>query len=164
MPVNELLLAEFDQEMSNTRKTLERVPAEKWDWKPHPKSGSLGWMASHVATLPNFTVGVIQTSDFEIDGHPSPKVKDASELLKVFAEQRQKARDAIANLTDEQLHQTWTLKYKGQVLMSLPRYNALRIMCFNHLVHHRGQLTMYLRALDVPVPPLYGPSADERGF
>ena len=115
MPINELLLTEFEQEMSNTRKTLERVPAERWDWKSHQKSGTLGWMASHVATLPNFTVGVIETSDFEIDGHPSPKVKDASELLKVFADQRQKARDAIASLTDEELHQTWPLYFNVQV-------------------------------------------------
>jgi uncharacterized damage-inducible protein DinB len=164
MPINELFLTEYDQEMANTRKALERVPAEKWDWKPHPKSGTLGWMASHIATLPHFAITTIKTSEFEIEGSTRPKVDSASDLLKVFDDQRQKGRDAIASITDEQLREIWTLKWKGKVLFALPKYNVLRVMCFNHIIHHRAQLTMYLRALDVPVPSLYGPSADEQNF
>ncbi len=163
MPISELLLTEFDQEMANTRKTLERVPGEKWDWKPHPKSGTLGWMASHIATLPNFTVATIQTAEFEIEGSPRDKVDNVSGLLPMFDAQSKKARAAIAGITDEQLREIWTLKWKGNVIFALPKYNVLRIMCFNHMIHHRAQLTTYLRALDVPVPALYGPSADEQG-
>lgn len=164
MPINELLLAEFDQETANTRKTLERVPPDKWDWKPHAKSGSLGWMAAHIATLPHFTTTTINTKELEIEGSERRKVNNVSELLPAFDEESKKAREALARVTDEQLKEIWTLKWKGQVILSMPRYDVLRGMCFNHVVHHRGQLTMYLRALDVAVPALYGPSADEQGF
>lgn len=164
MSISELLVNEYDQEMSNTRKALERVPAEKWDWKPHPKSGTLGWMASHIATLPQFLITTVNTSEFEIEGSPRLKVDHPSELLKVFDEQRQKGRGAIAGVTDEQLKETWTLKWKGNTLFAMPKYNVIRVMCFNHIIHHRAQLTMYLRQLDIPVPALYGPSADEQNF
>ncbi|HXM93501.1 MAG TPA: DinB family protein [Candidatus Dormibacteraeota bacterium] len=162
MAINQLLLGEFDHEMSNTRKTLERVPADKWDWKPHAKSGTLGWLAGHIATLPAFTVTTIQLTELEIAGSKTPKVANASELLPAFAKCRQEARDALAGVTDEQLRVTWTLKWNGKVLFSMPRYDVLRMSCFNHIIHHRAQLTTYLRALDVPVPALYGPSADEQ--
>src|SRR5450631_3095670 len=105
MPISELLVTEYDQEMANTRKALERVPAEKWDWKPHPKSGTLGWMASHIATLPHFAVTTIKTSDFEIEGGERPKVDGHSRLLPVFDEQLKKGHDAIAGVTDEQLRE-----------------------------------------------------------
>jgi len=164
MPISELLVTEWDQEGANTRKALERVPAEKWDWKPHPKSGTLGWMASHIATLPHFAITTIKTSEFEIEGGERPKVDGHSQLLPVFDEQLRKGHEAIASVTDEQLRQTWTLKWKGQVLFAMPKYNVVRGMCFNHIIHHRAQLTMYLRTLDIPVPALYGPSADEQNF
>lgn len=164
MPINELLIREFDHEMSNTRKTLERVPADKWDWKPHEKSGSLGWIAGHVAVLPGFTTVVIKMPELEIVGVNIPRVEKRADLLDTFEKLRQEARDALTGVTDEQLHQIWTLKEKGKVIFSMPRYDALRIMCFNHILHHRAQLTMYLRQLNVPVPALYGPSADEKGF
>jgi uncharacterized damage-inducible protein DinB len=164
MPISELLVTEWDQEGANTRKALERVPAEKWDWKPHPKSGTLGWMASHIATLPHFAITTIKTSEFEIEGGERPKVDGHSRLLPVFDEQLKKGHDAIAGVTDEQLREIWTLKWKGQVLFAMPKYNVVRGMCFNHIIHHRAQLTMYLRTLDIPVPALYGPSADEQKF
>ena len=91
MPINELLLTEYDQEMANTRKALERVPADKWDWKPHPKSGSLGWMASHIATLPHFAVTTVKTSEFEIEGSTRPKVDSPSDLLKVLMNSARRA-------------------------------------------------------------------------
>lgn len=164
MPINQLLLGEFDHEMANTRKTLERVPAGKWDWKPHEKSGTLGWMAGHIATLPEFTVNTIKLQELEIAGAKFPKVAHHGELLGQFDKSRDAARAAIAGVTDEQLHEMWTLKWDGKVLFSMPRYDCLRGMCFNHLIHHRAQLTMYLRELGVAVPALYGPSADERNF
>jgi uncharacterized damage-inducible protein DinB len=164
MAINRLLLGEFDHETSNTRKTLERVPADKWDWIPHAKSGTLGWLAGHVATLPQLTVSTIQLTQLEIAGADFPKVASRAELLDVFAKCSQAARDALSGVTDEQLRQTWTLTWNGKVIFTMPRYDVLRGMCFNHIVHHRAQLTMYLRALDVPVPALYGPSADEQSF
>src|ERR1700682_3620283 len=163
MPINELLIREFDREMSSTQKTLERVPADKWDWKPQEKSGSLGWMAGHIATLPGFTTATIKTSDLELTGVNIPKVESQVDLLPMFAKLSQEARAALAGVTDEQLQQTWTLKRNGNVIFSMPRYDVVRTMCFNHVVHHRGQLTMYLRQLNVAVPGLYGPSADEKG-
>jgi len=162
MPINELLLVEFDTEKANTQKTLERVPAEKWDWKPHEKSGTLGWLAGHVATLPGFTVQTIKTSELEIEGSNWPKVTKHSELLDAFAAKAAEAREALATVTDEQLRETWTLKWKGNIVFVMPRYQVLRGSCFNHQIHHRAQLTMYLRSLNVPVPALYGPSADEQ--
>jgi uncharacterized damage-inducible protein DinB len=164
MPINELLVSEFDREMSSTQKTLERVPAEKWDWKPHEKSGSLGWMAGHVASLPGFTLVTIKTPELDVSGANIPRIEKHSDLMATFAKLRQEARDALTGVTDEQLRQTWTLKHNGNVIFSMPRYDVLRTMCFNHIVHHRGQLTMYLRQLNVPVPALYGPSADEKPF
>ncbi len=162
MSIAKMLLPEFDTEMANTRKTLERVPAEKWDWKPHPKSGTLGWLAGHVATLPGFTTTTVKTPALEIAGSDFPKVSKHSELLSTFEAKSSEARAALAATTDEQMHETWTLTWNGSVIFSMPRYEVLRVSCFNHLVHHRAQLTMYLRALDVPVPALYGPSADEQ--
>jgi uncharacterized damage-inducible protein DinB len=164
MPINELLIREFDREMSSTQKTLERVPADKWDWKPQEKSGSLGWMAGHVATLPGFTTVAIKTPELEIASANIPRVEKHADLLPMFAKSSQEARAALASVTDEQLQQTWTLKRDGKLIFSMPRYDVLRAMCFNHIVHHRGQLTMYLRQLNVPVPGLYGPSADEKGM
>jgi len=164
MPINELLIREFDREMHNTRKTLERVPADKWDWKPHEKSGSLGWMAAHVANLSGFTTVVISTPSFDTAGATIPRVEKHADLLDKFAKFSQEARAALEGVTDEQLQQPWTLKRDGQVIFSMPRYDAVRTMCFNHIIHHRAQLTMYLRQLNVPVPALYGPSADEKNF
>src|SRR5579883_258405 len=164
MPVNELLLREFDQEMSRTQTTLERVPAANWDWKPQPKSGSLAWMAGHVATLPGFGLVILTTPIFETTAARIPKIERHAERLDGFAQRRNDARSALASVTDEQLQQTWTMKRDGRTLFSMPRYDAFRVMFLNHIVHHRGQLTMYLRQLDIPVPPLYGPSADENPF
>jgi len=164
MQINELLIREFDQEMASTQKTLERVPADKWDWKPQEKSGSLGWMAAHVATLPGFTTVAIKTPEFDVVNAKIPKVEKQADLLPTFAKSSQEARAALAGVTDEQLQQMWTLKHNGNVIFSMPRYDVLRGMCFNHIIHHRGQLTMYLRQLNVPVPGLYGPSADEKGM
>jgi uncharacterized damage-inducible protein DinB len=164
MPINELLLREFDRELPGTRKTLERVPAEKWDWKPHEKSGSLGWIAGHVATLAGFTTVTIQTPHLEIAEANIPRVQKHADLMNTFEKMSGEARAALTGVTDEQLQHIWTLKHNGNVIFSMPRIDVLRTMCFNHIIHHRGQLTMYLRQLNVPVPGLYGPSADEKNM
>jgi uncharacterized damage-inducible protein DinB len=164
MPINQFLMQEFDREMTNTRKTLERVPADKWDWKPHQKSGTLGWLAGHIATLPGFGTSIIRRPSLNIAGANFPRVESHAQLIDTFDRASQDTRQALAELSDDQLEQTWMLTNNGQTIFSMPRYQALRAMCFNHIVHHRAQLTVYLRQLNVPVPALYGPSADESVF
>ena len=162
MPINEMLIIEFDQELANTKRVLERVPADKWDWKPDEKSGTLGWMSSHVATLPGFAIAIISSNHYEIEGGARTKVDTPADLLKVYDQVGKEARAALSGVTDEQMQEPWKLTWKGKVMMEMPRYAALRGACFNHLILHRGQLTMYLRELGVPLPGLYGPSADEK--
>jgi uncharacterized damage-inducible protein DinB len=166
MSFGQALLPEFDQEMAGVRRTLERVPEEKFDWRPHPKSGTMGWLASHLATLPTMAVRTIAAESFEIApaGQPPsgpPKLKTRQEVLETFDKNRDAARAAIAGASDEHLMKTWTLLYNGKTIFSLPRAAVLRGPFMNHTIHHRGQLTVYLRLNDVPVPGLYGPSADE---
>jgi uncharacterized damage-inducible protein DinB len=166
MPINELLVREFQRDLDRTKDTLKRVPKDKWDWKPHEKSGTLGWMAGHVATLPGFTFMVSTKPELDVanpESHP-PKVDKDADLVDLHGKLGNQACEALTKLSDDQLNQPWSLKYGGQVLFTMPLYDALRGMCFNHIIHHRGQLTMYLRALNVPVPALYGPSADENPF
>jgi uncharacterized damage-inducible protein DinB len=162
MPLSELLINEYDGELANTKRVLERVPVDKWDWKPDAKSGSLGWMASHVATLPGFAIAICNSNNYEIEGAERTKVDAPSDLLKVFEQVGKDARTAISKVSDEQMKENWSLTWKGKMIMEMSRYSALRGACFNHLIHHRGQLTTYLRALGAPVPGLYGPSADEK--
>ncbi|MGH9686061.1 MAG: DinB family protein [Candidatus Acidiferrales bacterium] len=164
MPLKQFLIEEFDREMTNTRKTLERVPAEKWDWKPHNKSGTLGWLAGHIATLPGFGTAILRTPSLNIAGAKFPRVESHAMLIDTFDRAAEDTRKALSELKDEQLDQNWTLTNNGQTIFALPRYHALRNMCFNHVIHHRAQLTVYLRLLDVAVPALYGPSADEATF
>jgi uncharacterized damage-inducible protein DinB len=164
MPINELLTQEFDHEMTNTRKTLERVPEEKWNWKPQEKSGTLGWLAGHIATLPAFGIVVLKQPSLEIGKANFPRVEKHALMLDSFDRTVEDTRKALQHVTDDQLKETWTLSAQGKTIFTLPRYHALRAMCFNHIIHHRAQLTMYFRQLGVPVPALYGPSADESIF
>jgi uncharacterized damage-inducible protein DinB len=166
MSLGQALLLEFDQEMAGVRRTLERVPEEKFDWRPHPKSGTMGWLASHLATLPMMAVRTIEKESFEIapGGQPPsgpPKLKTRQEVLETFDRNRDAARAAIAGASDEHLMKTWTLLFNGKTIFSLPRAAVLRGAFMNHTIHHRAQLGVYLRLNDVPVPALYGPSADE---
>ena len=164
MPISELLIQEFDREIANTRKTLERVPEEKWNWKPQEKSGTLGWLAGHIATLPRFGTIIVKTPSLEISGANIPRVEKHALLVDTLDQAAQETRAALSRVTDDQLRENWTLTNNGQTIFTLPRYHALRAMCFNHIIHHRAQLTMYFRQLGVPVPGLYGPSADESVF
>jgi uncharacterized damage-inducible protein DinB len=167
MSINQMLLPEFDRENANTRKTLERVPDDKWSWKPHEKSGTLGWLAGHIATLNDWITQTLKTEQLDyapVNGpkYELPKMANRKELLDVFDQVTGEARASLSSVSDDALWKPWTLLAGGQVLFTMPRYAVLRGFCFNHLIHHRAQLTMYLRALDVPVPGLYGPSADEK--
>lgn len=167
MAISQMFLPEFDQESLGTRKALSRVPDDKWDWKPHAKSGTLGWLAGHVATLPDWLAVTIKTDHLDfapVNGprYEQPKTRNNKELLEVFDRLTADARAAIAGASDEHLMKPWTLLMGGQVLFTMPRAAVLRGFGFNHIIHHRGQLTMYLRTLDIPVPALYGPSADEQ--
>lgn len=169
MPIAAALLPEFDHEAANTRKTLERVPEDKLGWKPHPKSPTLGWLASHVAELPHWTVIALQQDSLDLapPGAPPPRREEAktrAELLARFDERVAAARTALAGASDETLLSPWTLMKSGQQLMTMPKLAVVRSFVMNHGIHHRAQLTVYLRLNDVPVPALYGPSADEAPF
>ena len=169
MAANEALLMEFDQEMANTRKTLERIPDGKFDWKPHPKSGSMGWLAGHVAHLPSWTVETITKDSLDIapaGGQPFklPELKNRRELLEMFDKSVADARKTIAAASDADLMKPWSLLKTGQTIMTLPKIAVLRGFVMNHLIHHRAQLGVYLRLNDIPVPSTYGPSADEGAF
>ena len=158
------LLPEFDHEMTTTRKVLERVPEDRFDWKPHAKSFSMGDLASHIVNMLLWTVDTMDKTEFDL-GSVAPEemnkaAKTRAELLAWFDANASKARAALAK-SDADYQVPWTLKKGAQVFFTLPRYTCVRSFCLNHIVHHRAQLTVYLRENDVPVPGLYGPSADE---
>ena len=169
MAVKDALLAEFDMEMDNTRRTLERVPDDKFGWKPHEKSGTLGWMATHIATIPHWAKMTLEQESLNLadpnrstSGPPLPK--DRKGVLELFEKNRNEARAALAAGSDAAYSKPWALFMGERELFREPRANVVRRMVFNHIIHHRGQLTVYLRLLNVPVPGLYGPSADEQKF
>jgi uncharacterized damage-inducible protein DinB len=165
MPLIDALLPEFDHEMTTTRKLLERVPDDRRDWKPHVRSFSLGQLAQHVATIPSWGLVTLTQSEFDVgDGAPPEALRARSELLDAFDKHVADTRAALAGKTDAELMAPWSLKRNGQVIFSMPKAAVWRSFVLNHLVHHRGQLSVYLRLLDVPVPPIYGPSADEAAF
>ena len=165
MGLSQALLPEFDQEMANTRKTLERVPGDKLGWKPHEKSGTMGWLANHVATLPRLAVFAIEKDSVDVATVPRPSpATSRQELLETFDKQAAAARTAIAGASDEHLLKPWSLLLSGRTIFTLPRTAALRSFFMNHSIHHRAQLGVYLRLNNVPVPAIYGPSADEGAF
>ena len=166
MTIGQSMLAEFDEEMKNTRKVLERCPDEKWNWKPHEKSGTLGWLAMHVGTVPEWITMTINTEELDyapVDGpsYTPPKIENREQLLAAFDKAAAEARQALENVSDADLMKNWKLLAGGQEIFVMPRVACIRGMCMNHLYHHRGQLTVYFRLVGVAVPGLYGPSADE---
>ncbi len=167
MKISETLLPEFDQETANTRKTLERVPEDKFAWKPHEKSMTLGRLAMHVAELPSWGIEALTKDSIDIapPGAPPYQPQAATsrqQLLELFDQHTKRLREAIADASDEQFGQPWTLLAGGKAVFTLPRGAVLRSMVLNHGVHHRAQLGVYLRLNDIPVPATYGPSADEQ--
>jgi uncharacterized damage-inducible protein DinB len=162
MPISEALLPEFDHEMANTRKTLERVLDDKLGWKPHEKSGTMGWLASHVATLPGWAVTTLEQDSYEVPPDFRPVILGSrKELLDTFDKNVSAARAAIARTNDAAMMKPWSLSVRGKPMFTLPRAAVLRGFFMNHLIHHRAQLGVYLRLNNVPVPAIYGPSADE---
>jgi uncharacterized damage-inducible protein DinB len=165
MPLNQALLPEFDHEIATTRKLLERIPEDKLGWKPHEKSMSLGKLATHLATIGGFADAIVGVDSFDVaNSPPSPELKSRTEILGSFDKTSASARKAIAGASDEQLMKPWTLLASGKTLLTLPRIGVLRSFFMNHSIHHRGQLSVYLRLNNVPVPSIYGPSADENPF
>jgi uncharacterized damage-inducible protein DinB len=169
MTISETLLPEFDQEMAGTRKTLERVPEAKFGWKPHEKSGTMIWLAGHLANLPEWAVYTIKEEALDMAPNgvkmsPPPTPKSSKELLEQFDQNVKAARAAIAGASDADLAKNWSLLMNGQTLFSMPRAACLRTWVMNHNVHHRAQLGVYLRLNGIAVPAIYGPSADEPGM
>ena len=169
MKLTELFLAELEREIPGTRRALERVPEGRNDWKPHEKSMPLGYLAALVARMPSW-VGMIINQD-ELDmapkngsKHKPHELTTNQELLQAFDDAVIEARNALRSTTDQHLLTSWKLLVAGQVVNEQPRHIMLRDAVFNHLAHHRGQLTVYLRLNSAPVPAIYGPSADEGRF
>jgi len=161
MSIAETLLPEFDQEMSITRRLLERVPTEKGTWKPHQKSFPLGHLAQLIARMPGWITSAIREPSMDLAEGASYSFETTETLLKTFDDNVRAARAAIASSKDEDLAGSWSLKRETTVLFTAPRGAMVR-NDISHLVHHRGQLSVYLRLLDVPIPSIYGPTADER--
>lgn len=162
MSIAQSLLPEFDQEMGNTRKMLERIPEDKLAYKPDPKSMSMGQLASHVAEMVGWTVETITLPFYDIPKEMKPFLATSrKELLDKFDKAVTSARAAIAGVSDQALMQEWSLKFDGNPIFTQPRIAVLRSMIMNHVIHHRAQLSVYYRLTGVPVPGMYGPSADE---
>jgi uncharacterized damage-inducible protein DinB len=166
MSVTNAFLAEFENEAKTTRRVLERVPTDKLTWKPHPKSMSLGYLAMHVATSPGVIHGWALEDVTEFGGSSQPEPASTDEIVKAHDESVKRVKEILSKLTDDDVHRTWHAKPKGDgpVFISMPKVALLRSLGLNHTYHHRGQLSVYLRLLDVPVPSIYGPSADENPF
>jgi uncharacterized damage-inducible protein DinB len=160
-------LPEFDHEMANARKTLERVPDDKFSWKPHDKSFAMGALAAHLANLPSWASLAINQDSFDLApaGQPLKQTPLTSQtgVLEAFDKNVAAARASIAGASDEQLFKPWTLLSNGKTILTLPKVAVLRSFVMNHLIHHRAQLGVYLRLNDIPVPSIYGPSADDTG-
>jgi uncharacterized damage-inducible protein DinB len=166
MTYAETMLPEFDQEMANTRKVLERIPDDRLDWQPHPKSHTIGWNANHMADLPNWLVQTLTKPSLDIapvGGEPYKfaKLTSRQEILELFDRNIAAARKAITEAKDADMSSMWSLLQGGKPLFTMPRSAVVRGVVLNHLIHHRAILCVYLRLNDIPVPGMYGPSGDE---
>jgi len=162
MSINKSFLLELQHEMASTKKIIACVPTDKWDWKPHEKSMSLGDLSKHIVELTMWTEFITKQGvlDFHVDYKPLQAV-NAQELLQLLDSYEKRVITAIEGMTDEQWMDTWVLKAGEHTIMEMPKVGANRFVVNNHIYHHRGQLSVYLRLLDVPIPGMYGPSADE---
>ena len=161
----QIALADLEQEIATTRRALERVPDEHLDWKPHEKSMSLGALATHLAGIAFYGVATMQGDELDFAGRPpTPVAASRDELLIGFDENITTFRALLDTADDEAINRPWSLRNGEHVVFTLPRVAVLRRLVINHMVHHRGQLSVYLRLLDVPVPSMYGPTADEGAF
>jgi len=164
MRLADSILMEMDQEAQTTKRVLDRVPGDKLTWKPHVKSFSLGQLALHIASVPASVTAAAVPDTFEAPGFSQGQPKNRQEVLDTFSQSLASAKETLAKMDDARLVSMWSLTRNGRTLMSIPRIAFLRSILMNHLYHHRGQLSVYLRMLEVPVPSIYGPSADENPF
>lgn len=166
MAIKDSILPEFEHEMATTRKLLERVPEDKKDWQPHPKSMTLGRLAQHLATIPQWAAVTMHQTELDMNppggpGYKPPEFESTASALAAFDQHVRDGREAIIAAEDQDFMVPWALKNGGQEIFKLPRVAVLRSFVTNHVIHHRGQLSVYLRLNDVPIPSIYGPSADE---
>ncbi|HEY9422956.1 MAG TPA: DinB family protein [Thermoanaerobaculia bacterium] len=163
--ISQSLLPEFDQEMKTTRRIIENAQTEKFAWKPHDKSFSFGDLATHVAQLVSWGSVVMSSDELDIGGNfPRPQIGSTQDILDLFDKNVADTRAALANASDEEFMKPWTLRKGDHTVFTLPKVAVVRAMVMNHIIHHRGQLSVYLRLNDIPVPSIYGPSADEQVF
>ncbi len=164
MKLSDSILMELDQEAQTTKRVLERVPEDKLAWRPHPKSFSLGQLALHIAFVPAGVTTIVMQDSVEAPDFSQPEPRSRQEILDTFSKSLETAKGNLKTMDDARLAATWSLTRSGKVVMSAPRGAFLRSVLLNHVYHHRGQLSVYLRMLDIPVPSIYGPSADENPF
>jgi uncharacterized damage-inducible protein DinB len=165
MGMMDALVMELDRECATTRKLLARVPDDKLDWRPHAKSTPLGKLGNHIATLPGRFCEALQADGMDIAKFtPPPPPTSAADLVKTLDDGLANAKRILAAMDDKAAMGTWTFSMAGKELLSMPRIALVRTLILNHSIHHRGQLSVYLRLLDVPLPPIYGPTADENPF
>ncbi|MFI5128474.1 MAG: DinB family protein [Chitinophagales bacterium] len=165
MAIKDAFIAELKFESSLTRKMLEKVPLEKRDWQPHEKSMTVGRLATHVAEINHWVSDIIRIDDFDFmkDFNFQPRIADSTEeLIQIFQTTLDKAVVDLSSMTDDDFSKNWTVRRGQQVMFSTPKKISIRAWALSHTIHHRGQLSVYLRLLDVPVPGMYGPSADEK--
>jgi len=168
MSIAQSLLPEFDHEMAGTRKTIERIPDDKLDWKAHPKSNTIGWVAAHLANIVKWTDYTLTSDSLDIappgkEPMRTPVPSSIAEILETFDKNLAISRAKLVKASDEELMKPWSLLSGGQTVLTMPKIGVLRTFVLNHSIHHRGHLCVYLRLNDIPVPALYGPSADENG-
>jgi uncharacterized damage-inducible protein DinB len=164
MAIADAMLMEMEMEEKTTQRVLERIPENKLTWKPHPKAYSLGQLAMHIAIAQGRVASAAVEDIHEFAPAPPAEPKSRKEILDAFAASNAQAKQVLKGLDDAKMMSTWTLKRDGKVIMSVPRVGFLRAIMLNHIYHHRGQLSTYIKLLDVPVPSIYGPSADENPF
>lgn len=166
MTIGQMIAAELKQEAVATRKMLERVPNDKFSWQPHEKSMTLARLAGHIVEMVNWTDATLKHDelDFATAGYKPKEYTDASEFVSDFDQNVSNALEILSTTSDEDMMQNWRLRNGEQIYFEMPKAAVMRTMVMNHIIHHRGQLAVYLRLLDVPVPSIYGPSADEQIF
>jgi uncharacterized damage-inducible protein DinB len=164
MSMTDAILKELNTEAATTRRVLERVPADKLDWKPHPKSMSLGELALHTAMVPGYISSWAKVDEFTFTGEKPPAATSTADILAAHDASAKQAKEIIGGLGDAGLAANWKAIAGGKTVFEMPKAALVRSIALNHWYHHRGQLSVYLRLLDVPVPSIYGPSADENPF
>jgi len=163
MNLSEPILAELSHESATARRLLERLPLQHFGWKPHEKSMTLARLATHIVEIPGWVASILDQDEFDVGAreHAPKNASSIAELLEMFEKNLAAAREAIGRQTNERMMGPWRLKKKGQLIVEMPRIGVIRSLLLNHFIHHRGQLSVYIRLLNVPVPSIYGPSADE---